>query len=49
MGLNVTGSLAVIYEAIDRKLINGDIKDIIELMRKNNVWISDELLNTFAK
>lgn len=49
MELNVTGSLAVIHEAIDRKLIDGDIKDIIELMRKNNVWISDELLDTFTE
>lgn len=49
MELNVTGSLAVIHEAIDRKLIDGDIRDIIDLMRKNNVWISDELLDTFAE
>ena len=47
MGLNVTGTLAIIYEAINRKIINEDFREIIKVMRKNNVWISDELLDSF--
>lgn len=47
MGLNVTGTLAIIYEAINRNIINEDFREIIKVLRKNNVWISDELLDSF--
>ncbi|TFH42349.1 MAG: DUF3368 domain-containing protein [ANME-2 cluster archaeon] len=47
MGLNVTGTLAIIYEAINRNIINEDFREIIKILRKNNVWISDELLDSF--
>ena len=47
MGLNVTGTLAIIYEAINRNIINEDFREIIKVLKKNNVWISDELLDSF--
>ena len=47
MGLNVTGTLAIIYEAINRNIINEDFREIIKVMRKHNIWISDELLDSF--
>jgi len=49
MGLNVAGTLAIIHEAIERKIIDEDFREIINVMRKNNIWISDELVNTFGK
>ena len=49
MGLKVAGTLSIIHEAIRNKWINEDFKGIIRLMRKNNIWISDELLNSFEK
>lgn len=49
MGLNVAGTLSIIYEAVNNKIIDENFKDIIKLMRKNNIWISDELLNSFEK
>ena len=47
MGLNVVGTLMIIYEAINRKIINEDFREIIKVMRKNNIWISDEILDSF--
>lgn len=49
MNLNVAGTLSIIYEAINNKIIDENFEDIINLMRKNNIWISDELLNSFEK
>ncbi|VVB89545.1 Uncharacterised protein [uncultured archaeon] len=49
MDLNVAGTLSIIHEAIRNKWINEDFEGIIGLMRKNNIWISDELLNSFEK
>jgi predicted nucleic acid-binding protein len=49
MDLNVAGTLSIIYEAINNKIIDENFSDIIKLMRKNNIWISDELLNSFEK
>lgn len=49
MGLNVAGTLSIIYEAINNKFINENFKEIIKLMRKNNIWISDELFDSFEK
>jgi len=48
MGLNVAGSLAIIYEAINKNLISADITEVIGLMRKNNIWISNELSDEFG-
>lgn len=47
MGLNVAGTLMIIYEAINKKIINEDFREIIKIMRKNNIWISDEILDSF--
>lgn len=49
MDLNVAGTLSIIYEAINNKFINNNFKEIIKLMRKNNIWISDELFDSFEK
>ncbi len=49
MDLNVAGTLSIIYEAINNKFINENFKEIIKLMRKNNIWISDELFDSFEK
>ena len=49
MDLKVAGTLSIIHEAIRNNWINEDFEGIIGLMRKNNIWISDELLNSFEK
>lgn len=47
MGLKITGTLALINEALQRKIIAGSFLKIIEEMRRKHVWISDELINSF--
>lgn len=47
MGLNVTGTLAIIYEAIKRRIIHKDFREIVKMMKKNNIWINDEILCLF--
>ena len=47
MGLNVTGTLAIIYEAIKRSIIHKDFREIVKMMKKNNIWINDEILCLF--
>ncbi|MCZ7383904.1 MAG: DUF3368 domain-containing protein [Candidatus Methanoperedens sp.] len=49
MDLNVAGTLSIIYKAINNKFINENFKEIMKLMRKNNIWISDELYDSFEK
>jgi len=49
MGLNVAGTLSIIYEAINNKLMNEKFEEIIKIMRKNNIWISDELIDVIQK
>ncbi len=49
MDIKVAGTLSIIHEAISNKWINEDFEEIIGLMRKNNIWISDELFNSFEK
>ena len=49
MGLNVAGTLSIIYEAINNKLMNEKFEGIIKIMRKNNIWISDELIDVIQK
>ncbi len=48
MGLNVAGTLSIIYEAINNKIINENFKEIVEIMRRNNIWISEELIDDFG-
>lgn len=47
MGLNVTGTLAIIHEAIKRRIIHKDFREIVNMMKKNNIWINDEILGLF--
>ncbi len=47
MGLKITGTLALINDALERKIIAGSFLKIIEEMRQKKVWISDELINSF--
>jgi len=47
MGLKITGTLALINEALERKIITGSFLKIIEEMRRKQVWISDELISSF--
>lgn len=49
MGLNVAGTLSIIYEAINNKCMNEKFEEIIKIMRKNNIWISDELIDVIQK
>lgn len=49
MGLNVAGTLSIIYEAINNKLMNEKFEEIIKIMRTNNIWISDELIDVIQK
>lgn len=49
MGLKVAGTLSIIYEAINNKLINENFSEIIKIMRKNNIWISDEIIDIIEK
>ncbi len=49
MGLNVAGTLSIIYEAINNNLMNEKFEEIIKIMRKNNIWISDELIDVIQK
>jgi predicted nucleic acid-binding protein len=49
MGLKVAGTLSIIYEAINNKVINENFKEIIQIMRKKNIWISDEIIDIFEK
>jgi predicted nucleic acid-binding protein len=49
MGLNVAGTLSIIYEAINNKFMNKKFEEIIKIMRKNNIWISDELIDVIQK
>jgi uncharacterized protein len=47
MGLNVTGTLAIIHKAIKRRIIHKDFREIVNMMKKNNIWINDEILGLF--
>ncbi|MCG2727251.1 MAG: hypothetical protein L6244_01185 [Candidatus Methanoperedenaceae archaeon] len=47
MGLEIAGTLALINEALGRKIIEGQFLKIIEDMRRKHVWISDELISSF--
>lgn len=47
MGLEIAGTLALINEALGRKIIEGSFIKIIEKMRRKRVWISDELIDSF--
>jgi len=47
MGLNVTGTLAIIHEAIKRRIIHKDFREIVNMMKKKNIWINDEILGLF--
>ena len=49
IGLKVAGTLSIIYEAINNKLINENFNEIIKTMRKNNIWISDEIIDIVEK
>ncbi|MFZ3168098.1 MAG: hypothetical protein WA130_10830 [Candidatus Methanoperedens sp.] len=49
MGLNVAGTLSIVYEAINNKRMNEKFEEIIKIMRKNNIWISDELIDVIQK
>jgi predicted nucleic acid-binding protein len=49
MGLKVAGTLSIIYEAINNKVINENFKEIIQIMREKNIWISDEIIDIFEK
>jgi len=44
IGLNVVGTLALIYEAISRGIVKQDFVEIVETMRKRGIWISDEII-----
>lgn len=47
MGLEIAGTLALINEALGRKIMEGSFLKIIEEMRRKHVWISDELISSF--
>lgn len=49
MGLNVVGTLSIIYEAINTKVLNENFREVIKVMRENNIWISEEIINTIEK
>jgi uncharacterized protein len=49
MGLKVAGTLSIIYEAINNKLINEKFNEMIKILRKNNIWISDEIIDIIEK
>lgn len=49
MGLMVAGTLSIIYEAINNKLINENFNEIIKTMSENNIWISDEIIDIIEK
>jgi len=49
MGLEIAGTLAVINEALERKIIRGSLLKIIEELRRKQVWISDELISSFNR
>lgn len=49
MGLNVVGTLSIIYEAINTEVLNENFREVIKVMRENNIWISEEILNAVEK
>lgn len=50
LGLPVAGTLAVIHEALHRKLIAAkSFESIIAEMKENGFWISDEIAESFRK
>jgi len=44
---SLTGTLAIIHEAIKRRIIHKDFREIVNMMKKNNIWINDEILGLF--
>ena len=49
IGLRVVGSLALIYEGIERRMVNQTLAEIIKKMRERRIWISDEVIEEITK
>ncbi len=47
--LNLVGSLALIYEGIERRMVNQTLAEIIKKMRERRIWISDEVIEEITK
>jgi len=49
IGLNVIGTLALLYEAISRGIVRRNFVEIVESMRKHGIWISDEIIEEIKR
>lgn len=50
LGLKVAGTLAIIHEAVRKRVIvSKSFEDVVDRMRKNGFWISDEIVESFKK
>ena len=49
IGLNVIGTLALLYEAISRGIVKRDFVELVESMRKHGIWISDEIIEEIKR
>ncbi len=44
LGLQVAGTIALIYEALKRGVAQGDLEEIVLEMKRRGVWISEEIV-----
>ena len=44
LGLKVVGTLALVHEAISKKLIKKSFDDVVKEMRQKGFWVSDEII-----
>ncbi len=49
LGLKVVGTLALVHEAISKKLIKKPFDDVVKEMREKGFWISDDIIEAVRK
>ncbi len=49
LGLEVIGTLGLVYMAIEKKIVNKSFEEIVLEMRKRKIWISDEIIEDIKK
>ncbi|MBI5253908.1 MAG: DUF3368 domain-containing protein [Euryarchaeota archaeon] len=49
LGLEVTGTLGLVYRATERKAVKQSFENIVMEMRKRKIWISDEIVEDSRK
>lgn len=49
LGLEVVGALGLVFRAVEAKIIKQPFEEIVKEMRKQRIWISDEIIDDLKK